>query len=944
MNGTPRTRIVWALLLCLGHGRWSWTESRALVEAREATLRGGRGLASRTGIRFFAGDTANPTAAHRPMRVVDFDTSPDPPAVVINEVDSDTPGTDALEFIELFAAPQTPLDGLVVVLYNGSNDLSYGAFDLDGFATDSGGFFVLGNTGVPGVDVVFPGNFLQNGADAVALYVGNAADFPNNTPVTSVNLLDAVVYDTADPDDAGLLAALTPQGPQVDEQGQGNSAGHASARRPDGGAPFDTASYVQQDPSPGATNVLIPPPPIGLCGEPSTPIHLIQGNGLESPDLGMSRIIEGVVVGDFQGPTGLGGFFVQEEDLEADGDPATSEGIFVFEGATSAAVNIGDIVRVGGTVSEFSGLTELATLIGVEVCAPGAGLASATTVMLPVPAAGDLESLEGMRVSFPQELFVTGNFTQGRFGEVDLSVLDRLFIPTAIAEPGAPALALQDLNRRSRILLDDGSSLQNPLPLPPYLGADGTLRSGDRTANLSGVLSQGFGAYRLQPTGPVAFERLNDRPAAPPAVGGTLKVASFNVLNYFTTLDVGTPICGPAGGLDCRGANSAEELERQRDKILDALSKLGADVVGIIEVENNDSESTADLVSGLNDILGAGTYDFIDTGTVGGDAIKVGFLYKPGTVLPVGTTAILDGVFPFDTNTRPPIAQVFQETATGEQVMVVVNHFKSKGSACDGDPDVGDGQGNCNLTRVAAATRILEWLATDPTGTGNQSILIIGDLNAYSHEDPIGVLEGAGYVNLVGRFLGEDAYSYVFAGESGYLDHALGSPRLLPLVTGVAEWHINADEPVALDYNNEFNQPLLYHPDAFRSSDHDPVVVGLDLLHARQVETDVHSVLRTDFLRPRGIVPIRVAILSQEEFDATSVDPQSVGFGPNRARPFGSPRIVDFDGDQRNDLVLYFFPRATGIGCGDTEVSLEGFTSSGERISGSDEIVTRCGR
>jgi predicted extracellular nuclease len=376
--------------------------------------------------------------------------------------------------------------------------------------------------------------------------------------------------------------------------------------------------------------------------------------------------------------------------------------------------------------------------------------------------------------------------------------------------------------------------------------------------------------------------------------------------------------------------------------IVDALSKLVAAVVVVMVVDNHDSESMSDLVSGLNDLLGAGTYDFIDTGTVGTDAIKVGLLYKPGSVLPVGVTAILDDVFPFDTDTRPPIAQVFEENRTGERVTLVVNHFKSKGSPCDGDPDMNDGQGNCNLTRVAAATALLDWLSTDPTGTGNENILILGDLNAYAKEDPIDVLEVAGYVNLIEGFLGDDAYSFVFAGESGYLDHALSSPMLTPLVTGVAEWHVNADEPVALDYNTEFNQPLLYQPNAFRSSDHDPVVVGLDLRPVRQVEIDVRSFFGRPSMNPVGILPIWVAILSENDFDALSVDPEKVRFGPGGAAPLFRPRVRDVDGDQRSDLVLHFRARATGIGCDDTGAPLEGLTFGGERISGRGEIVTRC--
>jgi predicted extracellular nuclease len=856
--------------------------------------------------------------------------------LVINEIDYDQPGTDTAEFVEIANAGPTTvsLAGHQLVFYNGATNpaASYRVIPIPIAELAPGAYLVVcgnpANVFPCDIDAAPDNDLIQNGApDAVALV--NAAGLP----------VDAVSYEGdalpfVEGSGVGLLDDAAIPGKSVSRCPNGSDTNQ------------NNVDFVYLDATPGATNACAPPPPppLGRCGEPSAPIHLVQGNGPASPVAGELRIVEGVVVGDFQGPTGLNGFFIQEEDAETDGDPATSEGIFVFDGPSGSPVGAGDVVRAGGTVAEFSGLTELTSLIGVEVCSPGAGGASASTVMLPVAAVSDLERFEGMLVHFPQQLFASGNFNLGRFGEVDLSIGDRLFIPTAITTPGSSAAALQDLNRRSRIVLDDGSNLQNPLPLPPYLAEEGTLRAGDGISDIEGVLSFEFGAYRVHPTQPVSFERLNARPAAPPAVGGTLKVASFNVLNYFTTLDGNGPICGPTGGLDCRGADNENELARQREKILDAMSALDADVVGIIEVENNDSESVQDLINGLNDILGAGTYDFIDTGTVGTDAIKVGFIYKPGSVTPVGTTGTLEDVFPFDTNTRPPIAQAFEETSNGRRVTVVVNHFKSKGSPCDADPDVGDGQGNCNLTRVAAALRLLVWLASDPTGTGNDRVLILGDLNAYAKEDPIAMLESGGYTNLVDRFLGSSAYSFVFAGESGYLDHALANPGLLPFVTGAAEWHINADEPVALDYNTEFNQPLLYRPDAFRSSDHDPVIVGLDLQPTRSVGIDIRPFFHRNLVIPGSNMPVGVAILSEDGFDATSVDIATVRFGPGGAAPSSKSHFVDVNHDGRKDLVLFFRTRDAGIGCDDTEASLVGFTFGGTKISGSDDIVTFCAR
>jgi predicted extracellular nuclease len=326
-----------------------------------------------------------------------------------------------------------------------------------------------------------------------------------------------------------------------------------------------------------------------------------------------------------------------------------------------------------------------------------------------------------------------------------------------------------------------------------------------------------------------------------------LRVASFNVLNYFLTIDttssndVGS--CSPSRTLDCRGADSAQELSRQRSKLLVALQGLDADVLGLIEMENTPGvEPLADIVNGLSG------YNYIDTGAVGTDAIRVGIIYKTATVRPVGSHAILDSsVDPrfIDTRNRPTLAQTFEEVASGARFTVVVNHLKSKGSGCGpGDDDTTTGQSNCNGTRSLAAQALADWLATDPTGSGDKDVLIIGDLNAYAKEDPIVALQNASYTNLIAAFSGPGAYSFVFDGQLGYLDHALSTPTLTPQVTGAADWHINADEIPLFDYNDpvrdspgeasfeeESDTLPLFEANQVRTSDHDPVVVGLDLLH-----------------------------------------------------------------------------------------------------------------
>jgi len=224
-----------------------------------------------------------------------------PPEVIINEVDADQVGTDAAEFIELYdyGVGNTDLSGLVLVLFNGSDDASYLAFDLDGFSTDADGYFVLcgdaANVANCDLDVSPNTNLIQNGADAAALMVGDAVDFPNDTPVTTDGLLDAIVYDTSDSDDLGLLVLLNAGQPQVNERDGGDGTAHSNQRCPDGsGGPRNTDTYAQFDPTPGAKNTCLE------CGLAYTPVYTIQGDGFSSPLDGTQVDVEGIVTGDFQ--------------------------------------------------------------------------------------------------------------------------------------------------------------------------------------------------------------------------------------------------------------------------------------------------------------------------------------------------------------------------------------------------------------------------------------------------------------------------------------------------------------------------------------------------------------------------------------------------------------------------------------------------------------------
>jgi predicted extracellular nuclease len=569
---------------------------------------------------------------------------------------------------------------------------------------------------------------------------------------------------------------------------------------------------------------------LGACGAPATRVHAIQGAGSSSPqNRRPDVVVEGVVVGDFQGfPGGLGGFFLQEEDADADSDPATSEGIFVFDAGSDVDVEIGDRVRVRGDVWEFFGLTELGRLTGLAVCEPR-GRASAARVELPVDDPADWERWEGMRVRIEQTLAATDHYDLGRFGELDLAAGERLWQPTHQVAPGDAARALAHRNERHRILLDDGSHARDPDPIPYLTAAEsGTLRLGDRLAGVEGVLDFAFGRYRIHPTEPVFFESGNPRPASPPDVAGTLRIVAWNVANFFNG-------DGRGGGFPTRGARSAVELARQRAKLVESLARLEPDVAALVELENDGvgpGSALRELADALEHELPHLRYTAIDPGRVlGGQAIAVGLLYRPDAALPIGDPSVLDErAHPgFDSaRNRPSLAQTFETRATGERLTVVVNHLKSKGSSCDsaGDPDLGDGQGACNATRAGAASALVEWLSGDPTRSGDARVLVVGDLNAHPREDPVQAIEAAGLVDLFAWFGTPDAYTFVFDGEAGRLDHALASASLLPFVGGVGIWHANADEPPPLDYR-EGNPPWLYAPDPFRASDHDPVWVGL---------------------------------------------------------------------------------------------------------------------
>jgi len=588
-----------------------------------------------------------------------------------------------------------------------------------------------------------------------------------------------------------------------------------------------------------------------IVNDDITFIHDVQGNGAATPIPGSTVTVEGIVTADFQG-TNIQGFFLQEEDTDADADPNTSEGIFVFCGGCPTPVAEGQRVKATGTVSEFNNLTEItaSTAPSVVVTNAGNNLALVTPSPISLPIAGSVdafyEAREGMKVTFVDTLTVSEYFELGRYGQIILYQGGR---PQQFTEANPPSVAgntawADSLSRRKVILDDDNNAQEAYLTTssPPgpadglqavfypranggfSVGTQGTdfFRGGDLVNGLTGVLHWSFAgqagtdAWRIRPTAanPAIFTVANPRPATPPAVGGAIHAVGMNLLNYFTTIDTTASNtsgpCGPALDQDCRGADSVAELNRQRARAALVICTLNADVYGFAELENTTpSASITDLLGAVNGSCGgAHPYAFVNTGgTLGTDAIRVQQIYRTGILSPVG--APLSDLDPI--HNRPPTAQTYDvvdatNPAFGKRFTVVINHFKSKGSSAGlpGDTDIGDGAGASNATRTAQANRLLTWInGTVLPAAGDPDFLLLGDFNSYAKEDPINVLIAGGYTDLETLFHGSNAYSYLFDGQLGHLDYGFANASLLPQITGADAWHINADEVDLFDYNDE---------------------------------------------------------------------------------------------------------------------------------------------
>jgi endonuclease/exonuclease/phosphatase family metal-dependent hydrolase len=742
----------------------------------------------------------------------------DCPVPIINEVDADTPGTDTLEFVELYdgGIGNLSMDGLTLVLFNGSDNQSYNAsgfshaIDLDGYSTDENGYFVIGNTAVANVDIVVGSNSIQNGADAVALFFGNGEDFPNDTPVTTTGLIDALVYDTDDSDDPGLLPLLNAGQPQQNERGGGDGTAHSNQRCPNGfGGKRNTEFYQQRTATPGEAND---------CGPQE--IFTIQGSGAASPFAGIEISTHDNIV------TALGpaGFFIQTPDARDDGDADTSNGIYVYTNA-APTVAVGDQVDVTGTVIEFFDLTEFAE--GAVISVDAAGLPLPTAVVLdtltpspdptaPSCTAGGLECFEGMLVTMSG---VTNAPSDG--GGNDAAIVagaDRVFREKGIAYPGVGGLPVWDGNPEVFELNPNGLTL-----------ADQDFYAGT-TFDAEGVLAFGFGSYELWPN----ILEITSTPALPIAVraveAGEVTIGSLNLFRLFDDVD------DPADGdRDDTVVDSAEYAIRKAKFVRYIVDVLGTpDILGVQEAEGANvlTDLAADILADSGVSYSVHLIEGNDVGT-----IDVGFMVRDTVAVDLVTQLGKDEILDYDgslLNDRPPLLLEGRYTGNGADfpLAVMVIHGRSLGGIDGNEAE------RVKQKRLEQAQSVAQKAQDFQTANPTVPLILVGDFNAYEFTD--------GYVDVVGQITGNvvpadnelsatsptspvltnqvltlpesERYSFSFEGNAQVLDHAISSDATQPWVRGFEYGRGNSDVPDALIEDDS---------NALRSSDHDGFVLFL---------------------------------------------------------------------------------------------------------------------
>jgi 5'-nucleotidase len=642
----------------------------------------------------------------------------------------------------------------------------------------------------------------------------------------------------------------------------------------DNAVDFTAQPADPQDSGGGGT----PPPPSEHT------IAEIQGTGSASPLAGDSVITEGVVTAAY--PTGgFFGYVLQTDGTggATDATPGASDAVFVHQPSGAVAVHVGQYVQVTGAVSEFGGLTELSVAAAdvQDLGAPPLGGVTPLSVAYPTTDAGR-EAHESELIAPTDQFTVTDNFDTNEFGEIGLATGDHQLVQPTDVHPTSDTAGIDAVeadNAARLVTLNDGSSwnfLTTDKNTPmTWLTPDNPVRIGS-TATLQQPMILDFrnDLWELQPTSQVTgdghqWATFSDTRAAnqtPQPVGGDLRLATFNVENFFPTSAAdyeaqvgdpgactaftdraGNPIdvneCSPNGP---RGAWDAANLQRQLAKEVDAINTMNADVMSLEEIENSvqfgkdRDDALSQLVDALNAAAGTTRWAYVPSPdpadlppTAEQDVIRTGFIYNPAKVEPVGAPVVLsdqsDPGEPF-ANAREPLAQEFKRKGAldSDGFLVIVNHLKSKGDSTP--PATGDNanglQGAFNGDRVRQAHALVDFAHQVSAERGTDRVFLVGDFNSYTQEDPMQVLYQAGYVNQPSDDPRD--VSYEFDGLAGSLDHVLASPAAATMVTGRDVWQINAEESVGFEYSRyNYNATLLYQANQFRASDHNPELVGL---------------------------------------------------------------------------------------------------------------------
>nr|MCW2728114.1 glutamate--cysteine ligase [Aeromicrobium sp.] len=733
---------------------------------------------------------------------------------------------------------------------------SFGAVSPLGDKTiPAGGYLLIsgpGNEGnandLPTPDVT--STTLNAGAGGGQIALSKAATALPAAPIGDANLVDLVGYGSAAYSEGGAPA---PVGSATN--GITRSDTHADTDN-------NASDFSSQVASPCSLAGCFGPPP----GEPPVDktIAEVQGPGFTSPLAGTNVTVRGVVTATYTSGLYNGAYLQTEGTGDVDlSTHTTSDGIFISSLAFAQGVDKGDFVEVTGIVGESFGLTQIVTpaggwdVVNEEEHDP----VKPATISFPL-APASRESLEGTLVDVEGALTVTNNYTTDRYGDIGLVDGDKpLDTPTNVVAPGDAANALQAANRARLITLDDGSdvdrfSADKNLALP-WLTLGNEVRVGARaTITEPVILDYRRSLWRLQPTErlvageePATFS--STRQPGPKDVGGDLKIGTFNVLNYFTTTAEaydalpgnsctyfndrqGNHITADDCGDGPRGAANAANLERQQAKIVTAINALDADVVSLEEIENSlafgpDRDvALRALVAALNADAEEDRWAFVPSPAqvpAGEDVIRTAFIYQPAAVQTVGASQIFDD--PAFVNARQPLAQSFRPVGgpSASVFSVIVNHFKSKGSGEGQDADQGDGQGASNHSRTLQATALIGFADSFAAAAGTDKVFLTGDFNSYKKEDPVRIIEAAGFHN-VGSLTGKETYQ--FDGQIGSLDHVFASDAVYDDVTGADIWNINSYESPGREYSRfNYNAVNLFDASSpFRASDHDPEIVG----------------------------------------------------------------------------------------------------------------------